>query len=71
MPWHTHDQLIRITNPQANKLPKSYIACTEFGYSQFKTQESPADWDYHELKTGHDAMITVPNELVQMLQALI
>ncbi len=25
-----------------------------------KTQE---DMDYHELKTGHDAMITVPNEL--------
>jgi hypothetical protein len=47
MPWHTHDQPIRITNPQAKRLPKSYISCTK----------SPAvDWDYHELKTGHDAM---------------
>ena len=71
MPWHTHDQPLRITNPQAKKLPKSYISCTEFGYSQFKAQNSTKDWNYHELKTGHDAMITVPNELVQMLQGLI
>ncbi len=26
-----------------------------------------AGWDYHELKTGHDAMITVPDKLVQIL----
>jgi hypothetical protein len=23
-----------------------------------------AGWDYHELKTGHDAMIIVPDKLV-------
>ena len=27
-----------------------------------------AGWDYHELKTGHDAMITVPDKLVQILE---
>jgi pimeloyl-ACP methyl ester carboxylesterase len=37
MPWHTHDQPLRITNPKARKLPKSYICCTEFGNAQFKT----------------------------------
>jgi hypothetical protein len=30
-----------------------------------------AGWDYHELKAGHDAMITVPNELVQVLEILM
>jgi hypothetical protein len=62
MPWHTHDQPIRITNPQAKRLPKSYISCTEFGDSQFKAQKSRAPvWNYHELMKGHhDAMITVP-----------
>jgi pimeloyl-ACP methyl ester carboxylesterase len=49
MPWHTHDQPLRITNPKAKILPKSYICCTEFGNAQFKALESPADWDYHEL----------------------
>lgn len=28
MPWHTHNQPIRITNSQAKRLPKSYISCT-------------------------------------------
>jgi pimeloyl-ACP methyl ester carboxylesterase len=57
MPWHTHDQPIRITNAKAKRLPKSYISCTEFGDSQFKAQKSPEDWDYHKLMKGHDAMI--------------
>ena len=70
MPWHTHDQPIRITNPEAIRLPKSYISCTEFGESQFKALRSQAGWDYYELMKGHDAMITVPTELAQVLKAL-
>ena len=30
-----------------------------------------AGWDYHELKTGHDAMITVPDKLIQILGSLV
>jgi hypothetical protein len=30
-----------------------------------------AGWDYHELKTGHDAMITFPDKLVQILESLV
>jgi hypothetical protein len=70
MPWHTHDQTLRITNPKAKILPKSYICCTEFGSAQFKAQESPADWEYHELMKGHDVMITAPKELVRLLETL-
>ncbi|MGC2573973.1 MAG: alpha/beta hydrolase [Candidatus Nitrosopolaris sp.] len=70
MPWHTHDQPLRITNPKSRKIPKSYICCTEFGSAQFKVLESPADWDYHELMKGHDVMIATPKELVQLLETL-
>jgi pimeloyl-ACP methyl ester carboxylesterase len=70
MPWHTHDQPIRIINPLAKGLPKSYICCSGFGDSQFKAQKSPANWDYHELMKGHDVMITAPEELTQLLDAL-
>ena len=70
MPWHTHNQPLRITNPKARKIPKGYICCTEFGNIQFKAQKSPADWDYRELMKGHDVMITAPNELVQLLETL-
>jgi pimeloyl-ACP methyl ester carboxylesterase len=70
MPWHTHDQPIRLTNPKAmNNVPKSYISCTEYKDFHFMAQRAKsASWDYHELKTGHDAMITVPNKLVQILE---
>jgi hypothetical protein len=70
MPWHTHDQPIRIINPLAKRLTKSYICCSGFGDSQFKAQKSPANWDYHELMKGHDVMITAPEELTQLLNAL-
>jgi len=70
MPWHTHDQPIRIINPEAKKLPKCFICCSEFGTSRFKDQDQTADWEYYELMRGHDVMITAPNELTQMLKAL-
>jgi pimeloyl-ACP methyl ester carboxylesterase len=40
MPWHTHDQPIRITNSEAKKLPKSYISCTEFKDFHFMAQKA-------------------------------
>ena len=70
MPWHTHDQPLRITNPKARKIPKSYICCTEFGDAQFKALELRADWEYHELMKGHDVMITATKELVRLLETL-
>ncbi|MGN6709764.1 MAG: hypothetical protein ACTHKF_10495 [Candidatus Nitrosocosmicus sp.] len=32
---------------------------------------SSSDWNYHELKKGHDAIITAPDELFQLLLPLI
>lgn len=68
MPWHTHDQPLRITNPKTKILAKSFICCSEFGNAQFKAQKSSEDWDYHELMKGHDIMITAPTELAQLLK---
>ena len=70
MPRHTHDQPIRITNVQARILHKSFICFSEFGHSQFKSLKSLEGWDYHELMRGHDAMITAPNELVELFESL-
>jgi pimeloyl-ACP methyl ester carboxylesterase len=71
MPWHTHDQPLRMQNIQSKKLAKSYISCTDFKDFHFMAQRVKSEeggvWDCHELKTGHDAMVTVPNELVQLL----
>jgi pimeloyl-ACP methyl ester carboxylesterase len=67
MPWHTHDQPIRITNVSAKSLPRGFVSFSEFGRSQFKSQKSVVGWNYNELMRGHDAMITAPNELVELL----
>jgi pimeloyl-ACP methyl ester carboxylesterase len=67
MPWHTHDQPSRITNLEAKKIFKSYITCTEFG--DFMINKAKSEHiDYHELRMGHDVMITAPNELAVLLQ---
>ncbi len=73
MPWHTHDQPIMVNNPKSKKIPKSYISCTEYKDFHFMAQKARLQlgWDCHELKTGHDAMVTVPNELTQILEVLI
>lgn len=70
MPWHSHDQPIRITDSQAKNVPKSFICFSEFGHSQFNSQKSKEGWDYHELIRGHDAMITDPKELGELLESL-
>lgn len=71
MPWHTHDQPVRLTNSEAMNIPKSYVSCTEYNNFHFMAQKAKsAGWDYHELKTGHDAMITVPVKLVRKLEQL-
>jgi hypothetical protein len=71
MSWHTHNQPVRITNPDAKVLPKSYICCSGFGRSQFKAQNAELQSrEYYELMKGHDAMVTAPEELGQILNRL-
>ena len=72
-PWHSHNQPVRISNSDAKVLSKTYICCSEFRMSQFKVQnaELQLGWEYeYELMKGHDAMITAPEELGQMLNKL-
>ncbi|MDX1372276.1 MAG: alpha/beta hydrolase [Nitrososphaeraceae archaeon] len=73
MPWHTHDQPIQIKNPEARMISKSYISCTKYKESQFiaKKVKSSKEWDYHELDTGHDAMVIIPKELASLLNDLV
>jgi pimeloyl-ACP methyl ester carboxylesterase len=71
MPWHTHDQEASLANSEAINIPKSYISCTEYDNFHFMAQRAKsAGWGYHELKTGHDAMITVPMELAELIETI-
>ena len=54
-----------------NLLPRTYIDCVEPFYSDFAgtKQRVKADpgWKYVEIKTGHDAMVSAPGELAELL----
>lgn len=73
-PFKTFSQRLVLNHPYGNHLPLTYIACTSPELRAIKgfadMAKSSKNWKYLELNTGHDAMITMPVELAQMLQAL-
>jgi hypothetical protein len=74
-PFHTLSQPIRLENEAAlARLPKSFIYCSSPATGSFdrfatKYRRDPS-WLFFELKTGHDAMILVPDQLTAILQQL-
>jgi pimeloyl-ACP methyl ester carboxylesterase len=73
-PFATFDQPIRLTLPAASNLPHTYIACTNSPSStvgQFAevVRDDPS-WNFYELSTGHQAMMSAPLELSQILLAV-
>ncbi|KIO78724.1 esterase [Pedobacter lusitanus] len=73
-PFRTFTQPLTLKHPYGNHLPLIYIACTNPELRAIRpfTDETKnnQDWKYLELKTGHDAMITMPVELAGMLESL-
>jgi pimeloyl-ACP methyl ester carboxylesterase len=69
--FHCFTQPVRLANPQARALPKTFIYCSSPATGSFdgfaaKYRSDPT-WRFHELATGHDAMILVPEELAAIL----
>jgi pimeloyl-ACP methyl ester carboxylesterase len=70
-PYRTFTQQIRFNEAALARLPKTFIYCSSPAtgtFDQFaaKYRSDPA-WRYFEIKTGHDAMILVPEELAAVL----
>lgn len=73
-PFKTFSQPLLLKHPFGNHKSLTYIACTKPELRAIqpfadRTKRSKS-WKYLELKTGHDAMITMPVELSNMLQLL-
>ena len=72
-PYRTMSQSIKISNSEAlNRLPKTFLYCSSpatGSFDQFaaKYRNDPA-WKFFELKTGHDAMILMPERVAEILQ---
>jgi pimeloyl-ACP methyl ester carboxylesterase len=73
-PFSSYESPLRLAHPLGNNLPCSYIRCTEPLFAAVTPSasyaKSRADWQYLELKTGHDAMVISPGPLADMLIGL-
>jgi hypothetical protein len=71
LPLNAYRVPLDLKHPLGNGVSKTYIACTNPIYEPaVRTHEwvkSQSDWRYVELPTGHDAMITDPRGLADML----
>ena len=69
-PYATMAQPISLTNiAEAAMIPKTFVYCSSpatGSFDQFaaKYRNDPA-WRFHELQTGHDAMILMPEEVAE------
>jgi pimeloyl-ACP methyl ester carboxylesterase len=70
-PYRTMSQPIRLSG-NTQKIPKTFVYCSSpatGSFDQFaaKYRHDPA-WQFYELKTGHDAMILMPEAVAEILQ---
>ncbi len=70
-PMGTFTSTLALNHPIGNGLPCTYIACTEPLSEQLASSRDWArarsDWGWREIATGHDAMVSAPGALAEML----
>jgi pimeloyl-ACP methyl ester carboxylesterase len=72
-PFKTWQDTIDLRNGGSEGLPRTYVLCTDpmlpstsFAWHASRAQQLP-DWRYTEIATGHDAMVTAPDETTAVL----
>ena len=69
-PLSTYRSPLPIQGPPGNGLPCRYVACTDPLYHPLEAARrrvARAGWRVDEIVTGHDAMVTAPEALLEML----
>ncbi|TQN43799.1 alpha/beta hydrolase family protein [Blastococcus colisei] len=70
-PWKTYTDRLRLTGA-VDDVPAAFVECTDW-MRVFAAQADRArakGWPVHELRTGHEAMVTAPEELAAVLLEL-
>jgi pimeloyl-ACP methyl ester carboxylesterase len=70
-PVRTYAEPFPLTAPLGGGHPVTYIACTEPAYPAVHSAHAIArreGWEFRELATGHDAMISAPGTTVELLR---
>ncbi len=65
----TRTQSVEVTNPAASALPRTFINCpaTNWFAQYARYAQTQPGWRYRESATVHDAMVTMPQGLVDLL----
>jgi len=70
-PFAPYDQKLNWGGPVGNGLPKVYVDCNDPVYAGLnpvkERYRGKPGWPFVELKTGHDAMVSAPEETAQLL----
>jgi pimeloyl-ACP methyl ester carboxylesterase len=70
-PYGTFSQPLRFQHEGGAHLPRTYVYCSNpptGSFDQFATRfRNDPKWRFHELKTGHDCMVTQPEALARII----
>jgi pimeloyl-ACP methyl ester carboxylesterase len=69
-PWATYQEPVHAA-ANAASVPGRYIDCTDWlgVFAPFAKKAEALGWDVRRLATGHEAMVTAPEELAALLMA--
>lgn len=72
-PLRTFEQPLASAPPPPSKIPRTYVYCSKPAtgtFDQFAERfREDRKWRFHDVKTGHDAMVTAPGEIAKILMA--
>jgi pimeloyl-ACP methyl ester carboxylesterase len=60
-------QPVRLSRPEAQQIPRSFILCSESGFDPVAERARQSGWGLYKLETDHDPMITRPREVAEIL----
>lgn len=70
-PFRPFDQVMRWRHPVGNGVPKVYVECTDPSYANLAAVRNryrgQPGWTFLALETGHDAMVSAPEETARLL----
>lgn len=70
-PVLTFEEKVRLGNPQAQSISRYFIRCTGFSFLEpYEQKAISLGWPVFRINTGHDAMLTKPDELAAILQEI-
>lgn len=70
-PWLTYDEPVRAA-PMRDDVPGAFVHCTDWldVFAPNAARARAAGWPVYELLTGHEAMVTQPGQLAEVLHVI-